>query len=204
VIALDARIAIARSSAGRHGRFAIRPYPKELEEMVVLSGRRLLLRPIRPEDRAKHEAFIARNTPADMHARFFRMVRELPPSEIARFTQIDYEREMAFIAVGEDEHGVEETLGVARAHADADNIEAEFAIIVRSDLKGLGLGAALLNKLILYCRGRGTQRLIGEAFSDNDRMLRLARECGFRIAGRHDGIVDLALELQTPPPFPPG
>ena len=197
VIALDARIRVAPSDVGRHGRFAIRPYPKELEERVEIGGRPLLLRPIRPEDRAKHEAFIARNTPADMHARFFRMVRELPPSELARFTQIDYEREMAFIAVGEDEQGVEETLGVARAHADSDNVEAEFAIIVRSDLKGLGLGAALLTKLIDYTRSRGTQRLIGEAFADNDRMLRLARECGFRITGRHDGIVELALDLQA-------
>jgi acetyltransferase len=196
VVALDARVRIAPSEAGRHGRFAIRPYPKELEEHVELAGRKLLLRPIRPEDRAKHEAFLAHNTPADMHARFFRMVRELPASEMARFTQIDYEREMAFIAVSQDEGGAEETLGVARAHADADNVEAEFAIIVRSDLKGLGLGAALLTKLVDYCRGRGTQRIVGEAFSDNDRMLRLARECGFRISGRHDGIVDLALDLK--------
>ena len=165
----------------------------------MLAGRTLLLRPIRPEDRAKHEAFIARNTPADMHARFFRMVRELPASELARFTQIDYEREMAFIAVGEDENGEEETLGVARAHADPDNTEAEFAIIVRSDLKGLGVGAALLTKLIAYCRSRGTRRLIGEAFTDNDRMLRLARDCGFAITGRHDGIVDLQLDLQANP-----
>jgi len=187
---------VKASSAGRHGRFAIRPYPKELEEVIELGGRKLLLRPIRPEDRAKHEAFLARNTPADMHARFFRMVRELPASEMARFTQIDYEREMAFIAVGEGEDGGDETLGVARAHADPDNTEAEFAIIVRSDLKGLGLGAALFTKLIDYCRSRGTQRMIGEAFSDNTRMLSLARECGFRITGRHDGIVGLALDLQ--------
>ena len=200
VIALDARIRVAATDLGRHGRFAIRPYPKELEERVEVGGRSLLLRPIRPEDRAKHEAFLARNTPTDMHARFFRMVRELPPSELARFTQIDYEREMAFIAVGEDDQGVEETLGVARAYADPDNVEAEFAIIVRSDLKGLGLGAALLTKLIDYCRGRGTLRLIGEAFADNDRMLRLARECGFRITGRHDGIVGLALDLQAQTP----
>jgi acetyltransferase len=135
-----------------------------------------------------------------MHARFFRMVRELPPSELARFTQIDYEREMAFIAVGDNEQGEEETLGVARAHADADNVEAEFAIIVRSDLKGRGLGAALLTKLIDYCRSRGTQRLVGEAFADNDRMLSLARECGFQVTGRHDGIVGLELDLQASGP----
>ena len=199
VVALDARIRIDASRPGGRQHFAIRPYPKELEETIEFGGGTVLLRPIRPEDRAKHEAFIARNTPNDMHARFFRMVRELPASEMARFTQIDYEREMAFIAVGKDEAGEEETLGVARAHADADNVEAEFAIIVRSDLKGHGLGAALLTKLIDYCRGRGTLRLIGEVFSDNSRMLRLSRDCGFQIVGRHDSVVDLSLDLQAPP-----
>jgi acetyltransferase len=196
-VALDARIRIDASAPGGRRHFAIRPYPKELEETIEFGGGNVLLRPIRPEDRAKHEAFIARNTPNDMHARFFRMVRELPASEMARFTQIDYEREMAFIAVGKDEAGAEETLGVARAHADADNVEAEFAIIVRSDLKGHGLGAALLTKLIDYCRGRGTLRLVGEVFADNARMLRLARDCGFQIVGRHDSVVDLSLDLQA-------
>ncbi len=197
VVALDARIRVERTATKGTQRFAIRPYPKHLEETIQLEGRPLLLRPIRPEDRPRHEDFLAKNTPADMHARFFRMVRQLPASEMARFTQIDYEREMAFIAVGENEQGVEETLGVARAHADPDNVEAEFAIIVRSDLKGKGLGSALLMKLIDYCRQRGTRRLVGEAFSDNDRMLKLARECGFRTTGRHEGIVSLALDLQA-------
>jgi len=197
VVALDARVRVERAAAKGTQRFAIRPYPKHLETTIEFEGRSLLLRPIRPEDRPRHETFLAKNTPADMHARFFRMVRQLPASEMARFTQIDYEREMAFIAVGENEQGVEETLGVARAHADPDNVEAEFAIIVRSDIKGKGLGSALLMKLIDYCRQRGTQRLIGEAFADNDRMLKLARECGFRVTGRHEGIVDLALDLQA-------
>jgi len=197
VVALDARVRVERAATKGTQRFAIRPYPKHLETTIEFEGRSLLLRPIRPEDRPRHETFLAKNTPADMHARFFRMVRQLPASEMARFTQIDYEREMAFIAVGENEQGVEETLGVARAHADPDNVEAEFAIIVRSDIKGKGLGSALLMKLIDYCRQRGTQRLIGEAFADNDRMLKLARECGFRVTGRHEGIVDLALDLQA-------
>jgi acetyltransferase len=200
VIALDARIRIDAAAPGGRDRFAIRPYPKELEQTIDFGGAQVLLRPIRPDDRARHEAFLARNTPTDMHARFFRMVRELPASEIARFTQIDYEREMAFIAVGRDADGTEETLGVARAHADPDNVEAEFAIIVRSDIKGHGLGGALLTKLIDYCRGRGTQRLVGEVFADNERMLRLSRDCGFRIVGRHDAVVNLSLDLQAPPP----
>ncbi|KPJ80680.1 MAG: GCN5 family acetyltransferase, partial [Gammaproteobacteria bacterium SG8_30] len=110
VVALDARVRVERAATKGTQRFAIRPYPKHLETTIEFEGRSLLLRPIRPEDRPRHETFLAKNTPADMHARFFRMVRQLPASEMARFTQIDYEREMAFIAVGENEQGVEETL----------------------------------------------------------------------------------------------
>jgi acetyltransferase len=196
VIALDARIRVEQAPATGSARFAIRPYPKELEQTIDFGGRPVLLRPIRPEDRARHEAFLARIVPDDLHARFFRAVHELPASELARYTQIDYEREMAFIAVADDERGEPETLGVVRAHADPDNIQAEFAIIVRSDLKGRGLGAALLTKLIEYCRARGTRRLVGDVYADNDRMLRLARQCGFETGARHDAAIEVSLELQ--------
>ena len=106
-------------------------------------------------------------------------MRELQRSQLARLTQIDYDREMAFIATSERECGRFETLGVARAIADPDNIAAEFAIIVRSDIKGQGLGPILLNKLIDYCRSRGTKELVGEALADNQRVIGLARRCGF-------------------------
>jgi GNAT superfamily N-acetyltransferase len=109
---------------------------------------------------------------------FIRM-RELQPSQLARFTQIDYDREMAFIATrSRQDHGFE-TLGVARAVADPDNITAEFAVIVRSDLKGQSLGRILMNKLIDYCRSRGIQQIVGEALGNNQRILKLTSRLGF-------------------------
>jgi len=196
VLALDARMRVEASPAGALERLAIRPYPVELEEYVELHGRRLLLRPIRPEDFAQHQSFLEKVTREDLRTRFFTAVCELPQRDLAHLTQIDYEREMAFIAVASGEGAGNETLGVARAHADPDNIEAEFAVLVRSDLKGQGLGALLLAKLIRYCRGRGTQRVVGEALPDNLRMLRLARYFGFRVEPQREGVVRMSLALQ--------
>jgi acetyltransferase len=108
-------------------------------------------------------------------------LHELQRSQLARLTQIDYDREMAFIATSEREDGHFETLGVARAIADPDNITAEFAIIVRSAIKGQGLGPILLKKLIDYCRSRGTKELVGEALVDNRRVIGLVRRFGFAV-----------------------
>ena len=103
--------------------------------------------------------------PEDVHFRFFMRMRELQRPQLARLTQIDYDREMAFIATCERDPGRFETLGVARVIADPDNVSAEFAIIVRSKLKGQGLGLILLRKLIAYCRSRGTREVVGEGLS---------------------------------------
>jgi len=111
--------------------------------------------------------------------RIFYSRRAIERSELARLTQIDYEREMAFIATSALPGGGEETLGVARAICDPDNFEAEFGIVVRSDLKGGGLGERLMRKLIAHLRQRGTQRLVATVLSENERMLELARELGF-------------------------
>jgi acetyltransferase len=98
---------------------------------------------------------------------------------MARLTQIDYDREMAFVAVERGDEGRDLTLGVARAVADPDNVRAEFAIIMRSDMKGRGLGAILLKKIIRYCQDRGTQELVGQVLAENTRMLNLAKNLGF-------------------------
>lgn len=177
VIALDARIRIAKAVEG--GRLAIRPYPRELEEMISLrDGETVLARPIRPEDHAAHERFIASLSPEDIHSRFFSTIRRLDPSQMARLTQIDYDREMAFIAVSNGGSGAQ-TLGVVRAIADPDNIRAEFAIVVRSEAKARGLGYALMRKIVGYCRDRGTRELVGEVLADNVSMLQMAGELGF-------------------------
>ena len=157
----------------------------------------MLLRPIRPEDFAQQREFLRHVTPEDMHSRFFQTVLELPDSELAHLTQIDYERAMAFIAEDRLDDGTRATLGVARAHTDPDNTQAEFAILVRSDLKGRGLGSVLLDKLIRYCRARGIERVSGEVLAENVRMLEFARAHGFRPHTAREGVVDITLELRT-------
>jgi acetyltransferase len=195
VLALDARIRIAPAVLSGHGRLAIRPYPKEQEEWFDWNGMRVLLRPIRPEDEHQHSEFFSALTPEDIHFRFFSMIRQPAHSQLARMTQIDYDREMTFIAVARDEHGQDQTLGEARAVFDPDNVTAEFAIIVRSDLKERGLGTILLKKVIRYCREHGTQELVGEVLAKNTRMLNLARELGFVVQTPVDGVARLRLVL---------
>jgi acetyltransferase len=198
VLALDARIGIARAEAPGSTRLAIRPYPKELEETVSLrSGRVLLLRPIRPEDEPEHKELLSRLSPDDIRFRFFGSVREMPHSEMARFTQIDYDREMAFIAKPADAKNGGETLGVVRTVTDPDNERAEFAIVVRSDLKGQGLGRALLEKMIRYCHSRGTGEVIGEVLPANKAMLSLACSLGFASRVIAEGeAVEVRLDLR--------
>lgn len=197
VIALDARVKIGPVKYRHpHDRLAIRPYPQELEEKVSWMGDPLLLRPIRPEDSEEHLRFFHALDPIDVRMRAFVQIRELQVSQLARFTQIDYDREMAFIAVRPRGDGSDETLGVVRGVADPDNDKAEFAIIIRSDLKGLGLGQILMTKLIDYFRQRGTRMIVGEALAENRAMMELTRGLGFTVRSNvGDGTVELTLDL---------
>ena len=179
VIALDARMRVSGKALAGAAHFAIAPYPAELAETVAWQGGTIVLRPIRPEDEAQHLAFVEQLQPNDLRLRFFSVRRELPRSELARLIQIDYAREMAFIAVQTAPSGAMQTLGVVRAVADPDNVEAEFGIIVRSDLKGSGLGQMLMKKMIDYLARRGTQRMIGLVLRENTAMRELARSLGF-------------------------
>jgi acetyltransferase len=198
VIALDARIRAAPApGTSATDRLAIRPYPDELEKTVNWQGQPLQLRPIRPDDAGAHIAFFNQLDPEDVRLRMFGRMRDLSPAQLARFTQIDYDREMAFIATRMLVDGTAETLGVARAVADPDNVQAEFAAIVRSDLKGQGLGALLMQTLVEYCRARGTREMVGEAFAENARILRLARSLGFECSPEEgEGLMRLRLPLQ--------
>ncbi len=201
-IALDARIRLSVDApAGEHN-FAIRPYPAELIETVPWQGRSLTLRPVRPEDEAQHMAFLTRLDPDDIRMRVFYSRRNIEHSELARLMQIDYEREMAFLAVAHDSSdpsGPEQTLGVVRAVADPDNVDAEFGIIIRTDLKGQGLGQLMMEKMIRYLRAHGTQRLVGTIIAENRRMLALAQRLGFvetRVK-EDDALWDVHLNLQV-------
>ena len=201
VLALDARIRVASPGADKSRELAIRPYPQELEEPFTLKdGTKVLLRPIRPEDEPEHRDFISRLTPEDIRFRFFGLVREFPHSEIARLTQIDFDREMAFIASAEkpgpDGAMVRETLGVVRTVTDPDNETCEFAVIVRSDLKGQGLGHKMMEKMIAYCRSRGTKTMVGQVMSENHPMLDMVRNLGFHVRRLPDEpVVETTLDL---------
>ncbi|MFZ2653070.1 MAG: GNAT family N-acetyltransferase, partial [Burkholderiaceae bacterium] len=198
VIALDARVRIGAARPAGTRNFAILPYPAELAETLTWRGEPITLRPIRPEDEDQHRAFLEQLEPEDIRMRIFYTRRELPRSELARLTQIDYAREMAFVAERALGDGRRETIGTVRAVSDPDNIEAEFAMIVRSDLKRRGLGRLLLDKIVRYARSRGLERLVGVVLRENTGMLDLAKHCGFAVdpskAGEN-GVVHLILPL---------
>ncbi len=195
VMALDASIYLVPCQVTGPQRLAIRAYPRELEERIDLHGRPVLLRPIRPEDEPAHREFLSRLDEEDVRYRFFHVLRTLPRSELARLTQIDYDREMAFIATADDETGQPETLGVVRVMADPDNRQAEFAIVVRSDLKGKGLGRQLMEKMVHYSRDRGTGALVMSVMADNRGMLGLAERFNFERRSTEDGVSELHLSL---------
>ena len=201
VIALDARVRVSAAAPGGAARFAILPYPEHLQQRLDWQGRSLTLRPIRPEDEAGHQAFLEAIDPLDLRMRFFHSRRTLERSELARLTQIDYDREMALIATERDDDGTEHTLGVVRAVCDPDNEEAELGILVRSDLKGGGLGDVLMRALIAHLQDKGTRWLVAHVLKDNPRMLDLARDLGFEPDPTFPDpeAVKLRLALRAPP-----
>ncbi|WBM71623.1 protein lysine acetyltransferase [Buttiauxella sp. WJP83] len=193
---LDVTLQLDKFEGDPESRLAIRPYPYQLEENIILrNGERCLFRPILPEDEPLLQQFISLVTKEDLYYRYFSEINEFTHEDLANMTQIDYDREMAFVAVRE-QNGSQEIIGVTRAISDPDNIDAEFAVLVRSDLKGLGLGRRLLEKLISYTGDHGLQRLNGITMPNNRGMVSLARKLGFNVDIQlEDGIVSLTLPL---------
>ncbi|MBO0756693.1 MAG: GNAT family N-acetyltransferase, partial [Bradyrhizobiaceae bacterium] len=184
VIAVDARVAVAAVNMAQRGsvanpRFAIRPYPQEWERHLTMrDGTAILVRPVRPTDEPLYGPFFAKVSKEDLRMRFFTLVKDFTHAFIARFTQIDYARAMAFIAIEESSGKM---LGVVRLHADANYESGEYAILVRSDLKGHGLGWMLMQLIIEYARAEGIRRIQGQVLRANTMMLAMCRELGFRI-----------------------
>ncbi len=192
VRAADAWIRL-RAPDAPSARLAIAPYPVELAG--TFQGRRetFLVRPIRPEDAAAHTAFFARLPPEDVRFRFFTAVRELPPEQMARLTQVDYDREIAFIAIREASG---ETVGVARLVRETATT-SEFAIVVQPDAKGQGLATHLMRRLIDWARSQGVATVVGQVLSDNTAMLGFVRHLGFtlhRMAG-DETVMEACLDL---------
>jgi acetyltransferase len=196
VIALDARI-VVRKPAGqeRAARFAIKPYPVELEsEIVDRDGRKLFIRPIRPDDEPLIQAFVRRLSPEDIRMRFFGPLRELTHELAARLTQIDYDREMAFLLLDGGD-----LLGVGRLAADPGFEQAEFALVVASTQQGHGYGTLLLNQVLQYARARGIRRVVGHVLRENHKMLELTKRMGFEREGGRAGEPDIRIVKLTGP-----
>ena len=175
IIAVDARLRIAAAQSPGPARLAIAPYPKELGSAERLrDGTVLRLRPLRPEDEPMLHDLAAHMSHEDLRLRFFTPVQGLTHVVAARLSQLDYDRELALLAEGD---GM--ALGVVHFFADPDKLRAEYAIAVRSDWKGRGVGFLLMNRLIHIARQRGIGELVGEVLRENQPMLQMCRELGF-------------------------
>jgi len=188
VIAVDARIHIKRppTSPVRYSHMAIHPYPSNLIRVTHLpDGSSIKLRPIRPEDADLLQEFVRNMSSESKYFRFMQAIDELTPDMLVRFTQLDYSREMAIIAVTEIEQQTVQ-LGVARYTLNPDGTSCEFATVVSDKHRGMGIGSQLMETLMEAARNHGVKVIEGEVLSDNHRMLSLMQQLGFAIATAPD------------------
>jgi len=199
VLAVDARVAVGpaeRKFAGSGpANFAVRPYPSQWQRhLEVKDGWRVFVRPIRPEDEPLIHEFLRHVTPQDLRLRFFAPMKQFTHEFIARLTQLDYARAMAFVAFDE---ATNEMVGVVRIHSDSIYESGEYAILLRSDLKGRGLGWALMQLIIEYAKSEGLKTISGDVLQENTVMLEMCRNLGFEVKTdpvEHD-ICDVKLTL---------
>ena len=194
--AICADAAIWLRPPGEASVLAIPPYPEYLSEQWESRGQVFTIRPIRPEDAQAHGDMVRRVPPEDMRYRFFTATREVAPEQMARLTQIDYEREMAFIAVRNSDQA---TVGVSRLVREMGTPRGEFAIVVEPSAKGLGLAAHLMARLIAWGRSVGLGEIVGTVLSDNHAMIGFVRHLGFVVRGVPDepDVVEAVLKLDS-------
>lgn len=199
VAVLGANIRISPPRGLPEERLAIRPYPRELEDIIqVKGGRTLLIRPIKPEDEPAFCDLFASLSREEIRLRFFRSMKAINHTLAARLTQIDYDRQMALVLTDLPARGVGTRMhGAVHVSMDPDNETAEFAIMVRSDMTGMGLGSLLMRRIIDYCRRRGVGEIFGDVLMGNMPMLALSRSLGFRSVLSRDepGTVVVKLNL---------
>jgi acetyltransferase len=196
VVALDASLRLRREVGG--GFLAIPPYPAELvHTWTARDGRELLIRPIRPEDAEAHAEAFRQLTPEDIRWRFFNQLRSLPPEQIARMTQIDYDREMCFVAVERQAQGRGKTVGTARLIRAPGSDTGEFAVVTLPGWKGQGLATHLMRRLIDWARSQGLRVVAGQVLADNRPMLRFVQSLGFTLkrSAEDEDVMDARMEL---------
>jgi acetyltransferase len=176
---------------------AIHPYPAHLVARSQLpDGTDIVVRPIRPEDAEMEQDFIRELSDEAKYFRFMQALQELTPEMLVRFTQIDYDHEMAFIATRERD-GREEELGVARYVINPDRRSCEFALVVSDQWQRKGLAHRLMHHLMAVARTRGLETMDGEVLSNNTKMLELVKALGFQIYNDPDdpGIKQVSMAL---------
>jgi acetyltransferase len=183
VMAVDARVAVGHAEPKFRGsgpaNFAVRAYPSQWERhLQVKDGWNIFARPIRPEDEPLIHELLRHVTPHDLRLRFFASMKQFSHQFIARLTQLDYARAMAFAAFDET---TRELVGVVRIHSDSIYESGEYAILLRSDLKGRGLGWALMQLIIEYARSEGLKAISGDVLQENLVMLDMCRNLGFEV-----------------------
>ena len=178
IVALDARVRLQSPKGRGTSRFAIRPYPSVLEGALAgREGGSFPLRPVRPEDAPLIDDLLAHTDPEDLRLRFLSPLKRLPRQLAARLTQIDYDREMAFVVFPDEKRA--HLAAVGRLSEDPNRERAEYAVLVRSDMQGHGLGYALMLKLIDYARERGIGEVFGHVLRENRGMLDMCDDLGF-------------------------
>lgn len=181
VIALDARIEIEPERVEEQGpnpALAIRPYPSGWERAFSADGGHYHIRPIKPADIALYPPFLASISPDDLRLRFLSPRKNFSDQMLKRLTQLDYDRDMAFVALEASSGAL---AGVSRLSCNPDRTVAEYALLVRTDLQGHGLGWELLSQIVDYAKADGIGRIEGMVLSENIRMLAMCREFGFSI-----------------------
>ena len=174
----------------------VRPYPSQWERHIVLGeGWRIFVRPVRADDEDLIRNHLAHVSKEDLRLRFFNSIKEFSHRFIARLIDLDYARAMAFVAIDE---ATKEPLGVVRLHADAAHEAGEYAILLRSDLKGRGLGWSLMQLIIEYAKSEGLKLVSGQVLQENTVMLKMCREFGFEIKTdpQDRGLRDVTLTLE--------
>lgn len=181
-LAADARVIISPRAPGadRYAHMAIHPYPNYLEtEWQMPTGMNVLIRPVRPEDAGMIQAFVRGLSPETKYMRYMEALSELSPSMLVRFTQIDYDREMALVAVA-NEDGKDVCLGVARYASFPDGVNCDFAVVVDDQQTGMGIAHKLMGMLMNEARSKGLRQIEGDVLKQNHDMLKLAKSLGFR------------------------
>ena len=180
-VAVDARITIENMpiTAGRYDHMAIHPYPSHLETgYQAKDGTQVRIRPIRPEDVRMEQEFVRALSPESRYMRFMNTIREVSPAQLVRLTQIDYDREMAYVATI-DADGAEKEVGVVRYATSPDGESCEFAIVVADDWQGKGLARRLMGVLIDTARGANLRYMHGDFLAENTRMRAFVASLGF-------------------------